>query len=171
MHPCQGRITPVSSRCVFLFRVHPPPPSSHPRPECCLSPPSALLSSGGEKNEISPPWPIGRSTVCVPVSARRQQAYALLSRWGSERDCSRIRTASGGQAVYLGLGCTSTSTFGDRAKCSMTSCISCVNRSVESSSAEGRVGRAGDGAGETERPGGDGGDMCDDDGGSGAEFE
>jgi len=82
-----------------------------------------------------------------------------------------VRRAVGGRAVYLGRGCTSTLTCRDRAKCSITSCISSVNCSVESSGAEGRVGRAGDGAGETGRAGGDGGDVGDDDGGSGGEFE
>ena len=137
-------------------------------------PPSVLLSSRGEKNEISPPWPFVWSTLCIPVSAQRQEAYALLSRRCWERDCSRIcssHMASSGRAVYFRRGCTSKSTFGDRAKCSTTSCISCVNCSVESSGAEGHVGRAGDGAGETGRAGGDGGDVSDDDGGSSGEFE
>jgi len=47
----------LPSKSTFLLLVHPPPTNSPLRPECCLSPPSALLSSGGEKNEISLPWP------------------------------------------------------------------------------------------------------------------
>jgi len=49
----------------------------------------------------------------------------------------------------------------------MTSCISCVNCSVESSGAERPVGRAEEWAGETGRAGGDGRDVSEDDGGSG----
>jgi len=64
----------------------------------------------------------------------------------------------------------SPSTCRDRPKCSMTSCISCVNCSVERRGAEGRVGRAGDGAGETGRADGNGADVSDDDGGIGGEF-
>jgi len=65
----------------------------------------------------------------------------------------------------------STLTFRDCANRSMTSCISCLNRSIESSGGEGRVGRAGDGAGETGRGCGDGGNVSDDNGGSSGEFE
>jgi hypothetical protein len=50
----------------------------------------------------------------------------------------------------------------------MTSCGSSVNCSGDSCSVEGRVGRARDGAGETGRDDGDGGDLSD---GSGGEFE
>jgi len=52
-----------------------------------------------------------------------------------------------------------------------TSRISCVNSSGNSSGVEVGVGRAGDGAGETGRAGGDGGDVSVDDGGSGGEFK
>jgi len=51
----------------------------------------------------------------------------------------------------------------------MTSCISCGNCYVERSSAEGRVGRAGDGDGETGRAGDNGKDVSDDDGSSGGD--
>jgi hypothetical protein len=102
------------------------------------------------------------------------QGYTLRSRRHSEGDYYRIcssRMASGGWEVYLRQGCTLTMTCRDRAKCSMTSCITSVNFSVESSSGEGHVGRSGDGAGETGRAGGDSGDVRDDDGASGGEFE
>jgi len=79
--------------------------------------------------------------------------------------------ACGGRAVYLGRGCTSTLTCRDRAKRCITSRISCVNCSGDSSGVDVGVGRAGDGAGETGRAGDDGGDVTDDDSGSGGEFE
>jgi len=39
----------LSAKSTSLLLEHPPPASSHPRPKCCLSLPSALLSGGGEK--------------------------------------------------------------------------------------------------------------------------
>jgi len=85
--------------------------------------------------------------------------------------------------VYLRLGCTSTLTYRDRAKCSITSPISCVNCSGDSSGGEIGIGRAGDvagetgqagetgRAGETERAGGGGGDKRADGCGGSGEFE
>jgi len=53
----------------------------------------------------------------------------------------------------------------------MTSRISCVNCSGDSSGVDVDVGQAGDGAGETGRAGDDGGDVSDDDGGGSGESE
>ena len=189
-------LSSLLDRCILQVRfsqLYPPwvlsVPSKCTLVNCALlrCPTSVLLSSEStsllllryysvvvKKNEISPPWPFVWSTRCVPISACRQQAYALPSRRRTDRDCSRScssRTASGGRAVYLRWGCTSTSTIQDRAKCSITGCISCVNRYIERSAAEGRVGQAGDGPGGTGRAGGNGGDVRNDDGGSGGEFE
>jgi hypothetical protein len=75
--------------------------------------------------------------------------------------------------VYLGLGCLSNLICRDHAKCSVSSRSSCVNCLGESCGAEGRVGRAGDGAAETgcageiERAGGGGDKGADGSGGSG----
>jgi len=87
MHPPPVRIGPtssncashspghVSSECPSFRKVNHPSPSSPPCPDCCPSPLSALLASGGDKKKlISLPWPHVWSTLCVPVFARCQQA-------------------------------------------------------------------------------------------------
>ena len=79
--------------------------------------------------------------------------------------------------MYLGRGCKSTLTCQDCAKCSITSPISCVNFSGDSSGVEIGVSRAGDGAGETgragetRRAGGGGGDEQADGCGGSGKFE
>jgi len=61
--------------------------------------------------------------------------------------------ASGRRSVHVGRGGMSTLTCGDFEICSITSHISCINYSGDTSSVEISVGRAPDGAGETGRAG------------------
>ena len=122
IHPCQVGIAPPSSKCAShsgvqvsskstsLLQVHPPPPRSPPCPECCLSPPSALLASGGDQKMKFPlPGPLCKAHSAFPslLAATKPMLYWLdsIQNVTAPAFVPVVWRAVGGQCVLDGVAC------------------------------------------------------------------